>query len=120
MGAPIAGADVGAPIAGAANRFDINTTAIVPATVDCQCLKKRGIRPQTRCEKCEKTHIACGGGDNVRPDHDNATYIEIYRHRRDILFNLRQETLELHSEDDALLVVAIGARPWHQLQRARV
>ena len=100
---------MGARITGDANRFDINTTTIVPATVDCQCRKRRGTRPQTRCEKCGQTHNACGGGDHVRSDHDKGRYIEVYRHRRDIMLNLRQETLEFHSGDDALLVVAIGA-----------
>ena len=71
--------------------------------------KEERHKPTDEMQKMRENPYRVRWGDNVSSDHDKARYIGIYRHRRDILLNLRQETLEFYSEDDVLLVVAVGA-----------
>ena len=87
----------------------MNTIAMVPTPVDCQCQKRTGTRPQRRCKKYEETHTASGEVGHVRPDHDNARYLVIHPHYRDVLLKPRQEKLECHSEEFAVFIVVVGA-----------
>ena len=50
-----------------------------------------------------------GEGGHVRSDHDNARYLEIYPHCRDVLLKPRQENLECHSEEFAVYIVVVEA-----------
>ena len=49
-------------------------------------LEEGGHKTIEKPGEIRETHTVSGGGDHIRSDHDNARYLEIYSHCRDVLF----------------------------------